>query len=163
MCVRVCVKLLVLSKHPSSLRHSLPSPLLIVKTGLLIGGWAESPVISRGNHLLIERYHKNLPRAWFLLGPLGVPFVPWQFLPMGAQLTYFVLRRLRRADMGDTHPRTWPKYRSKRVSGVSCNSRRMLQGVFLFHCTINAPDLIEDDAHTNHFSSWEWGQVHLMG
>lgn len=41
-------------------------------------------------------------------------------------------RRLRRADLGDIHPHTWPKYRSKRVSGVSCNSRRMLQEAFVF-------------------------------
>lgn len=159
----MCVWLLVLSRHLGSLRHPRPSRLLIVTKTLLIGGWVESPVISRGNHLLIERYHKNLPRAWFLLGLLGVPFVPWQFLPMGTQLTYFVQRRLRRADLGDTHPHAWPKYRSERVSGVSCNSRRMLQEVFVFRCTINAPDLIEDAARTNHFSMWERGQVHLRG
>lgn len=118
----------------------------------LIGEWVKSPVISAGNHPLIERYHKNLPRAWFSPCLLGAPFVPWQSPPMGTQLTLlFSLAEIRRVVLGDTHPRAWPKYRFKRVSSVRRNSWRMLRGVFAFHCTINAPDLIEDDAHTHCF------------
>lgn len=141
----------------------LPPLLLIVKMRSLIGGWVKSPVISAGNHPLIERYHKNLPRAWFLQCLLGAPFVPWQSPPMGTQLTLLSVAEIRRVVLGDTHPRAWPKYRFKRVSSVRRNSWRMLWGVFVFHCTINAPDLIEEDAHTHHFPIWEWGQVHLRG
>lgn len=130
----------------------LPPLLLIVKMRSLIGEWVKSPVISAGNHPLIERYHKNLPRAWFSPCLLGAPFVPWQSPPMGTQLTLlFSLAEIRRVVLGDTHPRAWPKYRFKRVSSVRRNSWRMLRGVFAFHCTINAPDLIEDDAHTHCF------------
>lgn len=140
-----------------------PPLLLIVKMRSLIGDGVKSPVISAGNHPLIERYHKNLPRAWFLPCLLGAPFVPWQSPPMGTQLTLLSLAEIRRVVLGDTHPHAWPKYRFKRVSSVRRNSWRMVWGVFVFHCTINAPDLIEDDAHTHHFPIWEWGQVQLRG
>lgn len=78
--------------------------------------------------------------------------MPPQSLPIGTQLTLLSPAEIRRVVLGDTHPHAWPKYRFKRVSSVRRNSWRMLQGVFVFHCTINAPDLIEDDAHTHHFS-----------
>lgn len=56
----------------------LPPQLLIVKMRSLIGGWVKSPVISAGNHPLIERYHKNQPGVWFFWLLLGAPFVPWR-------------------------------------------------------------------------------------
>ena len=143
----------------------LPPPLLlIVKMRSLIGEWVKSPVISAGNHPLIERYHKNLPRAWFFAVPAGSSLCALTISAHGHTTHFtFSLAEIRRVVLGDTHPRAWPKYRFKRVSSVRHNSWRMLRGVFAFHCTINAPDLIEDDAHTHCFPIWEWGQVHLRG
>lgn len=141
----------------------LPPLLLIVKMRSLIAGWVKSPVISAGNHPLIERYHKSLPRAWFLLCLLGDPFVSWRSPPMGPQLTLLSVAEIRRVVLGDTHPHAWPKYRFKAVSSVRRNSWRMLWGVFVFCCTINAPDLIEEDAHIRHFPICKRGQVHSRG
>lgn len=141
----------------------LPPLLLIVKMRSLIAGWVKSPVISAGNHPLIERYHKSLPRAWFLLCLLGDSFVSWRSPPMGPQLTLLSVAEIRRVVLGDTHPHAWPKYRFKAVSSVRRNSWRMLWGVFVFCCTINAPDLIEEDAHIRHFPICKRGQVHSRG